>query len=81
MWPSRVGCLGCASRDFGMGWTVRLEPSRVGHLGHVQNVPGLPGTLGWDGQWNCSHLEWDAWDVSGMSLGLWDGMDIGIGTI
>ena len=46
--------------------------------GHVRDVPWLPGTLGWDGQWDCSHLEWDAWDVSGMSLGFWDGMDSGI---
>ena len=54
-----------------MGWTVRLEPSRVGHSRHVQDVPGLSGTLGWDGQWDCSHLEWDTWDVPG-TLG-WDG--------
>ena len=29
-----------------MGWTVGLEPSRVGHLVHVKDVPRLPGTLG-----------------------------------
>ena len=31
--------------------------------------------------WDCSHLGWDAWDVSGMSLGFpgfLDGMDRGI---
>ena len=58
-----------------MGWTVGLEPSRVGRLGCVWDVPG---TLG---QWDWSHLEWDARDMSGMSLGfpgLWDGMDSGI---
>ena len=40
-------CLGCPGGfwDSGMGWTVGLEPSRVGHSGHVQDVPGLPGTL------------------------------------
>ena len=47
-------CLGCplASRDSGMGWTVGLQPSRVGHSGHIWDVPGLPETLGWDGQWD-----------------------------
>ena len=51
-----------------MGWTV---PSRVGHSGHVQDVPGRSGTLGWDGQWDCSHLELGCvWDVPG-TLG-WD---------
>ena len=51
---------------------------------YVQDVPELPRTLGWDGQRNCSHLEWDAWDMSGMSLGfpgLRDGMDSGIGAL
>ena len=56
-----------------MGWTVRLEPSRVGHSGHVQDVPGLPGTLGRTvglqpsrvGRLGC------VWDVPG-TLG-WDG--------
>ena len=45
---------GCpwASWDSGMGWTVGLEPSTVGHWGHIRDVPGLPGTLGWDGQWD-----------------------------
>ena len=39
-------CLGCpwASWDSGMGWTVGLEPSTVGHSGHVRDVPGLPRT-------------------------------------
>ena len=74
-----------------MGWTVGLEPSRVGRSVHVWDVPGLPGTLGWDGQWvpgtlgwdgqwDWSHLELDARDMSGMSLGfpgLLDGMDSG----
>ena len=36
---------------------------------YVQDVPELPRTLGWDGQRNCSHLEWDAWNMSGMFLG------------
>ena len=42
-------CQGCprASWDSGMGWTVGLEPSTVGHSGHVQDVPGLPRTLEW----------------------------------
>ena len=48
---------------------VRLEPSRVGQLGHVQDVPGLPETLGWDGQWEWSCLEWDSRDMSRISLG------------
>ena len=67
--------------DSGMEWTVGLQPSRVGHLGCVWDVTELPGTLGWDGQWDYSHLEWDALDMSGMSLGflgLWDRMDSGI---
>ena len=37
-----------------------------------------------DRQWDWSHLEWDTWDRSGMSLsflGLWDGMDSGIGAV
>ena len=57
-----------------MGWTVGMELSRVGRLGCVWDVPG---TLGWDGQWDWSHLEWDARDMSGMFLGfprLWDGI-------
>ena len=36
---------------------------------------------GFPGGMDSGHLEWDAWDVSGMSLGflgLWDGMDSGI---
>ena len=72
--PSTVGHSGHvrASWSSGMGWTVGLEPSTVGHVRHI---PGLPGTLGWVGQWDCSHLEWDAW------LGLWDGMDSGIEAI
>ena len=65
-------------------WTVDLEPSTaVGHSGHVQDVPELPRTLGWDGE-KCNHLDWDAWVMSGMSLGflgLWDGMNSGIGAI
>ena len=67
-----------------MGWRVGMEPSRVGHLGHVQDVPGLPGTLGWDGQWEWSCLEWESRDMSRMSLGfpgLWDGMDSGNGAV
>ena len=76
-------CPGCpwASWDSGMRWTGGLEPSTVGRLGHVWDVPGIPGTLGWDGQWDCRHLEWDTRDMSGMSLGfqgLLDGMDSGI---
>ena len=52
-----------------MRWTVGLEPSTVGH---IRDVPGLPGTLGWDGQWHWSHLEWDTQDMSGLpgTLGL-----------
>ena len=81
-----------ASWDSGMRWTVGLEPSTVGRLGHIQDVPGIPRTLGWDGQWDCSHLEWDSRD-SGMGWtvglqpsrvgfpGLWDGMDSGIAAI
>ena len=64
-----------------MGWTLGLEPSTVGRSGQVRDIPWLPGILGWDGQWDCSHLEWDTWDVSGVSLGLWDGMDSGIADI
>ena len=30
----------------------------MGESGHVQDVPGLPGTLGRDGQWEWSCLEW-----------------------
>ena len=56
-----------ASRDSGMGWTVGLQPSRVGSSGCVWDVPW---TLGWDGQWDCSHLGWDAWDVSGLPVRL-----------
>ena len=61
-----------------MGWTVGLQPSTVGCLGCVWDVLELPRTLGWDGQWDWSHLEWDTLDISGMTLGflrLWDGMD------
>ena len=61
-----------------------LEPSRLGHSEHVWNVPGLPGTLGRDGQWDWSHLDWDTRNMSGMSLGflgLWEGMDSGIGAV
>ena len=47
------------SRDSGQ-WEFRY--SAVGHSGHVLDVPSIPGTLGWEGQ-----LDWDAWDVSGMS--------------
>ena len=46
-----------------------------------RSVPELLRTLGWR---NCSNLEWDAWDISGMSLGfqgLWDKMDSGIGAL
>ena len=69
-------CPGCPqhSWDSGMGRTVGL-----GRLGHVLDVPSIPGTLGWEGQ-----LDWDAWDMSGMSpafLGLWDGKDSWIGTL
>ena len=38
-------------------------------------------SVGCDGHWDWSHLELDAWDMSGISLGfpgLWDGMDSGI---
>ena len=52
----------------GMGWTLGLELSTVGRSGHVRDIPWLPRTLRLDGQWECSHLEWDTWDVSGMSL-------------
>ena len=55
----------------------------MGHYGDVQDVSALPRTLGWDGR-RCNHLEWDAWVMSGMSLGflgLWDGMDSGTGAI
>ena len=52
-----------------------VEPSRVGHWGRAS------WTLGWDEQWELSCLEFDTWDVSGMSMGLWDGMDSGIGAI
>ena len=58
-----------------MGWTVGLEPSRVGRSGHVWDVPGLPGTLGWDGTVG---LEPSRVGQSRMSLGfpgLWDGME------
>ena len=34
------------SRDSGMGWTVGLEPSGVGHSGHVQDIRELSRTLG-----------------------------------
>ena len=47
----------------------------MGHLGEVWDVPELLRTLGWDGQWDWSHL---SRDMSGMSLGvpgLQDGMD------
>ena len=67
-----------------MGWTVGMELSRVGESGHVQDVPGLPGTLGRDGQWEWSCLEWESRDMSRMSLGfpgLWDGMDSGNGAV
>ena len=77
-------CPGCpwASWDSGTGWTVGLEPFTVGRSGRIRHVPGLPGTLGWDGQWDCSHLVWDDWDVPGLPgiLG-WDGMDSGIAAI
>ena len=36
----------------GIGWTLGLEPSRVGCSGHVWDIPGLPRTLGCDGQWD-----------------------------
>ena len=52
-----------------MGWTVGLEPSRVGHSGYVWDVPGLPGTLGWDDQWDWSPPQWNTRDMSMMSLG------------
>ena len=57
-------CLGCpwVSLDSGMGRTVGLEPSRVGHSGHVRDVPGLPGTPGWDRQ---SHHVRDILGISG----------------
>ena len=83
-------CLGClqASQDSGMDGQWDYSHSTVGHSGHVQDVPGLPrdSRMRWralpvgcsghvrDRQWDCSHLEWDTWDVSGMSLcflGLW----------
>ena len=55
-----------------MGWTVGLQPPRVGHLGCVWDVPELPGTLEWE---DCSYLEWDTWDVPELpgTLG-WDGL-------
>ena len=55
-----------------MGWTVGLEPSRVGHSGHVQDVPGLPGTQGWDRQWDWSPPQWDTRGMSRISLGFWE---------
>ena len=38
----------CVSRDSGMGRTVGLWPSTVGHIGPVQDVPVVPGL--WDGK-------------------------------
>ena len=79
-------CPGCPhhSRDSGMGRTLALCSGTLGTCpGYPQrlvlDVPSIPGTLGWEGQ-----LDWDAWDMSGMSpafLGLWDGKDSWIGTL
>ena len=44
----------------------------MGESGHVQDVPVLPGTLGRDGQWEWSCLEWESRDMSRMSLGFRD---------
>ena len=57
------------SRDSGMGRTVGLWPSTVGHTGPVRDVLVCPGTLGWEGQWDCGPPLWDTWDPSGMSQG------------
>ena len=64
-------CQGCpsVSRDSGMGRTVGLWPSTVGHMGPVKDVLVCPGTLGWEGQWDCGPPLWDTWDLSGMSQG------------
>ena len=59
-----------------MGWTVGLEPSRVGHSGHVRDVPGLPGTLGWDREWDWNPPQWDTGARPGY---LWASRNSGIG--
>ena len=46
-WDLSGGCP-CVSRDSGMGRTVGLWPSTVGHMGPVQDVPVVPGL--WDGK-------------------------------
>ena len=32
------------------------------------DVPSYPGTVGWQGQWESGTVQWDTWDMSGMSL-------------
>ena len=45
--PSRVGHVqDVPGLPVTLGWTVGLEPSRVGYSRHVRDVPGLTRTLG-----------------------------------
>ena len=55
-----LGMCPWASRDSGMGWTVGLEHSAVGHSGHVWDVPGMGWTLGLEpSRVGCSGHVWD----------------------